>query len=145
AGLLAQVRYMAGDPDQASRYAREAVDNAPDVETRLEGRNVIGKLLLAREAWCDAEQHFAEDAYEAAAAGSRTAELRARLNRGIAILYLGRVDEARVLLEEVLSAGEKHAVPSAVAFTLSNLAAIAILQHRFEHALELSERAIEVR
>jgi len=41
--------------------------------------------------------------------------------------------------------GDRHAVPRAVAFALSNLAAIAIVQHEYERALSLSEQAIEVR
>jgi transcriptional regulator with GAF, ATPase, and Fis domain/Tfp pilus assembly protein PilF len=145
AGLLAHVRYTAGDPKQAERYANEAIELAEDIETRLEGRNVLGKLLLAREAWAEAEQHFATDAYEASLEGARESELRARLNRAIAILYLGRREKAREILEEVLYDGDAHGEPRAVAFALSNLAAIAILEHRYERALELSERAIEVR
>lgn len=145
AGLMAQVRFMAGDPRQAEKYADEAIENAEDVSTRLDGRNVLGKLLLAKEKWREAEQHFASDAYDAALAGFREEELRARLNRGIAVLYLGRREQAREMLEEVLNDGERHGVLRAVAFTLSNLATIAILEHRYKRALELSERAIEVR
>ena len=142
--LMAQVRYMAGDPKQAGRYANEAIDFATDVVTRLDGRNVIGKLLLAKEAWQEAEQHFAGDAYDAARASEHQAELRARLNRAIAVLYLGRREQAREMLEEVMADGERHGVHRAVAYTLANLATIAILQHQYERALSLSERAIEV-
>ncbi len=145
AGLMATVCQTGGDPEQAARYAREAVELSADAATRLEGRNVLGKLVLAREAWAEAEQHFAADAYEGALAGEREAELRARLNRAIAVLYLGRRDRARTMLEEVMVDGERYGVPRAVAFALSNLAAIAIVQHQYERALALSEQAIEVR
>ena len=145
AGLLSQARYMAGDRDLATKYAQQAIDHGVEVPTRLEGRNVLGKLLLAQEAWLEAEKHFAEDAYEAATAGLREAELRARLNRAIAVLYLGRRDEARAMLDDIRAEGERRGVPQAVAFALSNLAAIAILKHEYAQALELSERAIDVR
>ncbi|RLB59503.1 MAG: hypothetical protein DRI90_15320, partial [Deltaproteobacteria bacterium] len=145
AGLMATVCQAGGDPEQADRYAKEAIELAEDAATRLEGRNVVGKLVLAREAWAEAEQHFATDAYDAALASEREAELRARLNRAIAVLYLGRRDRARTMLEEVMVDGERYGVPRAVAFALSNLATIAIVQHQYEQALALSERAIEVR
>lgn len=143
--LMAQVRYMAGAPDQAQRHAEEAIEHGADVATRLEGRNVIGKLLLAREQWSEAEQHFAADAYEATRAGDDESELRARLNRAIAVLYLGRREQAREMLEEVMEDGERRGIHRAVAYTLSNLATIALLQHEYERALALLEKAIEVR
>ncbi len=142
--MMAQVRFMAGDPKQAERYALEAVEGASDTVTRLEGRNVLGKLLLSKEAWSDAEQHFACDAYDAARESLRSEELRARLNRAIAILYLGRREQAREMLEEVMMDGERYGIHRAVAYTLANLATIAILQHQYERALALSEQAIEV-
>jgi transcriptional regulator with GAF, ATPase, and Fis domain/tetratricopeptide (TPR) repeat protein len=145
AGVLAHVRYVAGDPQQAELYARQAIDLATTVTTRLAGRNVIGKLLLAREAWAEADEHFACDAYEAAIAGLREDELRARLNRSIAVMYLGRRERSREMLVEVLRDGERANVSRAVAFALSNLAAIATLEHDYEQALDLSERAIEIR
>ena len=142
--LMAQVRYTAGDVAQASRYANEAIKNATDAETRLDGRNVIGKLLLAKEAWAEAEQHFASDAYDSNRAGNRQYELRARLNRAISLLYLGRREQAREMLQQVAADAERYAVPRALGFALSNLATVAILEHQYEHALGLSERAIEM-
>jgi transcriptional regulator with GAF, ATPase, and Fis domain len=144
AGMLAQVRHAAGDPAQAEKYAREAVDKAGDPVTRLDGRNVLGKLLLAQERWLEAEEHFAADAYDAAVVGAREAELRARVNRGIAMLCLGRRDQARQMLEEALADGEREGVLRAVAYTLANLAAIAMMQNEYERALQITERAIEV-
>ncbi|MEQ9323289.1 MAG: sigma 54-interacting transcriptional regulator, partial [Polyangiaceae bacterium] len=143
--LMAQVRYMAGDPEQAQRHAEDAIAHGADVVTRLEGRNVVGKLLLAKERWSEAEQHFAADAYEATRAGDDESELRARLNRAIAVLYLGRREQAREMLEEIMEDGERRGIHRAVAYTLSNLATIALLQHEYERALALLEKAIEVR
>jgi DNA-binding NtrC family response regulator/tetratricopeptide (TPR) repeat protein len=145
AALMAQVRYMAGDPEQAQRHADDAIEHGEEIETRLDGRNVAGKLLLAKEDWAAAEQHFATDAYEATRAGNAEYELRARLNRAIAVLYLGRREQAREMLEEIMDDGERRGIHRAVAYTLSNLATIALLQHEYERALTLLEKAIEVR
>ena len=142
--LMAQVRLACGDPEQARRHALESVNDATDVATRLEARNVLGKLLFAVEEWDEAEAHFAADAYEAARAGLPEADLRARLNRAIAVLYTGSRERAREMLEEVMREGERLGIDRAVAYTLANLATLAILQHEYEHALALSERAIEV-
>ena len=57
---------MGGDREQARRYAEQAIANTTDDSTRLAGRNVLGKLLLAQEQWAEAEEHFASDAYDAA-------------------------------------------------------------------------------
>src|SRR5271168_4062384 len=89
---LADVRYRAGDFPEAQRLAEEALAHAGDAGTRLAARNVLGKLRLAAEAWSEADQHFAADACEAARAGDLAAELRARLNRAIALLQWGRRD-----------------------------------------------------
>ncbi len=145
AALMAQVRLVAGDAEQARAYAEKAMSQAVDARTRLDGRNVLGKLLLAGDAWDAAEVHFASDAYEAAIAGEHEAELRARLNRAVAVLSLGRKDQARRLLEQVLEAGQQRRLPRAMAFALSNLGTVAILQQRFADALVLSERAITIR
>jgi sigma-54 specific flagellar transcriptional regulator A len=100
--------------------------------------------LLARGAWIDAERHFATDACEAACQGDVTCELRARLNRAIALLSSGRRDEARAMLNEVLVEGERAGEPRAVSFALQNLATIAILKHEYTDALRLAEQAIDV-
>ncbi len=113
--------------------------------TRLQARNVLGKILLAERAWQAADAHFAADACDAALEGDFTAELRARLNRSIALLSAGRVDDARTMLGAVLAEGEAHGELRAVAYAVSNLAAIAILKRSYVEALRLSERAFEVR
>ncbi len=141
---MAEVRYTMGDLAAAAEHAAVGLLDATDAETRLAARNVQGKLLLARSAWAEAEQHFAVDACEAACANDLTAELRARLNRAIALLSSGRRDEARSMLGAVLEEGERQGEPRAVSFALQNLATIAILKHEYPDALSLAERAITV-
>ncbi len=142
---LAEVSHMEGDFEQARRHARGAIDGAGDAETRLHARNVIGKLLLAEAAWREAEAHFAADACEAALSGDLTAELRARLNRAIALLSSGQLDDARAMLGAVLEEGEARGELRAVAYALTNLATIATLKREYLAALRLSERAFEAR
>ena len=142
---MAEVRLLAGDLAGARRFADAGLADAKDLGTKLQARNVIGKLLLADAAYDAAEIHFACDACEASLLGDLMAELRARLNRAIALLSSGRLDEARGMLVEVLEEGEAHGEVRAVAFALSNLATIATLQRDYVEALRLSERVLEVR
>jgi DNA-binding NtrC family response regulator/tetratricopeptide (TPR) repeat protein len=142
---IAEVHYLAGDFEAAGRLGAEALASAGDVETRLLARNVLGKLHLASAAWVEAEQHFAADACDAACAADVVGELRARVNRAVALLSGGRRDEARELLLSVLDDGERHGEPRATVFALANLAAMATLRHDYAEALRLSERAIDAR
>ncbi len=139
---LAEASYLAGDHDDALALALEAEALG---DTALVARNTRGKLLLAAGAFADAEAHFIADAFDARRAGDRSAELRARVNRAIAVLSDGRTDEARGLLELVLDdarAGRDH---RAVAFALSNLAVLATNRREYELALSLSEAALAAR
>jgi transcriptional regulator with GAF, ATPase, and Fis domain/tetratricopeptide (TPR) repeat protein len=143
--VIAEVRYAGGELDTAEQIANEVVQAASDARVRLSARNLLGKLLLARGRWSEADQHFAVDACEAACSADLVSELRARLNRAIALLSSGAAEQARALLEQVLATGELRGEPRAVAFALTNLAVLAIERHEYAHALELSERAIALR
>jgi transcriptional regulator with GAF, ATPase, and Fis domain len=143
--LLAEVRFMAGDFEEARRRANEGLEGAPDLATRLLGRNVIGKLALSASAYAEAEAHFAADAYDAALGGDLTGELRARLNRAVALLSTGRHHEAREMLEAVLIEGERHGEVRASAFALTNLGALAMQRRDYAEALRRNEQAFELR
>jgi transcriptional regulator with GAF, ATPase, and Fis domain/tetratricopeptide (TPR) repeat protein len=145
AAELAEVAYLAGDLAGASREAARALSLEPTETTRLKARNVLGKLLLASSTWDEADVHFAEDAWAAAAAGLRTEERRARLNRGIALLSKGLVDEARAIFGAVLDEGERSGDARACAFALDNLAVVATLRHEYGNAMALSERTLRLR
>jgi len=146
---LAEVRYGTGDLEGAEWWAERAMglggasaaQRAASASARISARNVLGKVLLARGAWSEAEVHFASDAIESTCANDRVAELRAKTNRAIALLSNGRLDEARQMLMSVHDVGEARGELRAVTFALTNLATIATLQHRYADALGLSERA----
>jgi transcriptional regulator with GAF, ATPase, and Fis domain/tetratricopeptide (TPR) repeat protein len=142
---LAELAYLAGDPAVASREALRALSLGPAEAPRLKARNVLGKLLLASSSWDEADMHFAEDAWAASAAGLRTEELRARLNRGIALLSKGLMDEARSIFEAVLSEGEHAGDARACAFALDNLSVVATRRHEYAEALALTERTLKLR
>ncbi len=158
---LAEVRYSLGQLDEANRLCALSLgQDTPVVDAsgigavrhsgvvtpglRLAARNVVGKVLLARARFEDADRHFAADASDAACVGDTTSELRARLNRGIALMSQRRYGEARAMLEGVQRVGEARGETRAVCFALGNLAAIAILEHRYADALELLDRTIEL-
>ncbi len=142
---LAEALYASGDLDAAEAAARGVLESTVGAETRLGARNVLGKLLLARAAWDVADVHFAEDACDAALGGHVVCEMRARVNRAIAILSRGNHDEARPMLMSVLEDAERRGELRAVGFALSNLAVLAIERHDYEDALDLIERTIGVR
>lgn len=138
---LAETAYARGDHDAATHLAA-AIEQPPLL--RLAARNVLGKLLLARAQWDAADRHFAEDICDAITCGATTAELRARVNRAIALLSRGSREEAELLLDSVLAEGEVRGEPRAVAFALSNLAVLAIERHEHARALVLLERTTTV-
>jgi transcriptional regulator with GAF, ATPase, and Fis domain len=138
----AELGYLMGDVASARQYAEEGVSHAVDPSTRLKGRNTLGKLLLAESKWDAADLHFAEDSMLAAAQKDANGELRARLNRGIALLSKGLSDEARALFESVLAEGERRSEPRACAYALSNLGHLAAQRNDYGAALQAWERAI---
>jgi DNA-binding NtrC family response regulator/tetratricopeptide (TPR) repeat protein len=143
AAQMADVRYLAGDFAEARRFADEALADAGDPATRLAARNVLGKLHFVAAAWSEAERHFAADACEAARACDLTCELRARINRAIALLQWGRRDQARAMLLSVLEDGGRGGEANAVARAAHNLAVEAHLRHDYGEALRWYEEAIE--
>jgi transcriptional regulator with GAF, ATPase, and Fis domain/tetratricopeptide (TPR) repeat protein len=145
AAELAELEYLAGNLEGAGRRAEQALALDPAEATRLKARNTTGKLLLASCSWDEADAHFAGDAWAAAAAGLRTDELRARLNRGIALLSKGLVDEARAIFEAVLTEGERAGDARACAFALDNLSVVATRRHDYAEALALAERTLKLR
>jgi transcriptional regulator with GAF, ATPase, and Fis domain/tetratricopeptide (TPR) repeat protein len=145
AAELAEIAYLAGDLATAASEARRAIALDDEPATRLRARNTLGKLLLAASSWDEAEVHFAEDAWSAAAAGLHIEELRARLNRGIALLSKGQVDEARAIFEAVLAEGERRSDARACAFALDNLSVVAQLRHDYARALTLAEKTLKLR
>jgi DNA-binding NtrC family response regulator/tetratricopeptide (TPR) repeat protein len=142
---LAEVSYGVGDYEQAQRIAQQALDAASDPAVRLHASNTLGKLLLARSSWAEAEAHFAADEFKAARAGLQVAQLRARVNRAVALLSRSCSEQARTMLESVLAEAEKRRELRATAFALSNLAVLAIERHDHAEALQLCERAIDAR
>ncbi len=142
---LSEVHYLSGDMGAAKREAEAAMDASLEPDTILRARNTLGKLLLAEGRWDDSDRHFAEDAQTATANGDRTAELRARLNRGIALLSKGLTDEARAIFEAVLCDGETIGDGRACAFALDNLAVMATWRQEYALALSLSERTLKLR
>jgi transcriptional regulator with GAF, ATPase, and Fis domain len=145
AAELGEIAYLAGDLSTAAREAQRALSLDESPAVRLKARNTLGKLLLAGSEWDRADVHFAEDAWAAAAAGMHTEELRARLNRGIALLSKGQVDESRAIFEGVLSEGERRGDGRACAFALDNLSVVATLRHDYAQALTLAERTLKLR
>src|SRR5262249_32984398 len=69
--------------------------------------------------------------------GDSSAELRARLNRTVALISSGRLSDARALLERVLEDATAQGNARARSYALRNLAVIAYRQHEYGRALAL--------
>ena len=145
ASQLAELSYLAGDLKLAAEHATRTITLATTESTRLGGRNTIGKIHLVEARWDDADAHFAEDALTASAAGEATAELRARLNRGIALISKGLLDDARATLERVLADGARIGEDRARAYAFANLGVIAYRQHDYGAALASWDQAVRFR
>jgi DNA-binding NtrC family response regulator/tetratricopeptide (TPR) repeat protein len=139
-----EAAYLGGELDMAAELADRAHALGRAAATRLAARSTLGKVLLARGAWDLADAHFAEDTLTAAAAGEATAELRARLNRAIALMSKGMLVEARGLLERVLEDATRLREERARAFALSNLGLVAYRQHDYGSALQYWDLAIRL-
>ncbi len=142
---LAEVAYLSGDLEAATSESMLALSVSKLAATQLKARNTLGKILLAEAKWDEADRHFAEDAWTALSKGEATAELRARLNRGIALLSKGLGDEARAVFEAVLTEGERTNDARACAYALDNLAVVATWRHDYAEALSFSERTLKLR
>lgn len=140
---IGEVRYAMGEQEAAAALAEEVLGRTPPLPIRLAARNLQGKLLLARGQWSLADAHFAADECEAVGGAELTAELRARVNRAVALLSRGSSDAARVMLTQVLHDAESRGERRAIGFALSNLAVLAMERHDYGHALELLERTAE--
>jgi transcriptional regulator with GAF, ATPase, and Fis domain/tetratricopeptide (TPR) repeat protein len=145
ASELAELSYLGGNLKLATEHANRAITLATTASTRLSGRNTIGKINLVEARWDDADAHFAEDALTASAAGEATAELRARLNRGIALISKGLLDDARATLERVLDDGARLGEDRARAYAFANLGVIAYRQHDYGSALASWDQAVRFR
>ena len=145
ASELAELSYLGGNLKLATEHATRAITLATTASTRLSGRNTIGKINLVEARWDDADAHFAEDALTASAAGEATAELRARLNRGIALISKGLLDDARATLERVLDDGARLGEDRARAYAFANLGVIAYRQHDYGAALASWDQAVRFR
>ena len=142
---LAELSYLAGDLKAATEHANRTIALAQTVSTRLNGRNTVGKMSLVEARWDDADAHFAEDVLTASAAGDQIGELRARLNRGIALMSKGGLEDARVILTRVLDDGKRLGEDRACAYAFANLGVIASRQHDYASALVYWEQAIRFR
>jgi DNA-binding NtrC family response regulator/tetratricopeptide (TPR) repeat protein len=142
---LAEAMYLRGDFVRAREFVetvRGSLDR-PSLVLRVD--NTMGKILLAEAKYVEAEEHFVRDEVRATAAGDETAKWRARVNRGIALLYRGGLLESERLFREALAEGERTRSARLSAFALDNLAVVTMQMRHYPEALDLLERAVDVR
>ncbi|OJY29914.1 MAG: hypothetical protein BGO98_49830 [Myxococcales bacterium 68-20] len=141
---LAEVAVLSGDLDSASEYAKQASVLASSAATQLAARNTLGKMHLLCGRWEEADRHFAEDALFASSAGESAAELRAGLNRAIALMSNDSPDRARSILERVRNEAVRLREERAEAFACINLGVVAHRQRDYVAALVSWDRALRL-
>ncbi len=141
---LAEVAFLAGDLDAASDHAKQAGSLASTASTQLAARNTLGKMFLLRGRWEEADRHFAEDALFASSAGESAAELRAGLNRAIALLSNDAIEKARTILERVRDDAVRLREERAEAFACINLGVVAYRQRDYVTALGTWDRSLRL-
>lgn len=102
----------------------------------------LGELWAEHGAWGPAESQFASAATLALPAGDRIGWAQATAGLVTVRTQLGRADEARPLLREILERGRVWADPAVAAIGAAGLAAEALRSSRYEEALELGWSAL---
>jgi DNA-binding NtrC family response regulator/tetratricopeptide (TPR) repeat protein len=106
----------------------------------LRARNILGKSLLAEARWQEANAHYSAD--ELYACNAQLSKLRARLNRGIALLSLNQLEFAHEFFVGVLRDANRACAAEGALFAEKNLSVIAYREHRYGDCIVHLENAI---
>lgn len=119
--------------------AREAL-SAMDTKGMLLAHLELGNVYIGRGRYEEAVDHFTK-----CAAGFGPVDLtNVNINMGIAFAHLGRLDEARVHLENAVRLAEETGQPRSSAYALTSLAEIMLRAGGVDQAREHCFRALEV-
>jgi DNA-binding NtrC family response regulator len=118
---LGEIALLERDLATATEVAENVLRSSASEPARLASSNLLGKVMLAKADWPTALLHFSRDEEDACRAGLRVEGLRARINRAVALLSMGRLPEAQELLLAALVEAEQLGSSQAKAFTLGNL------------------------
>jgi DNA-binding NtrC family response regulator len=118
---LAELSLLERDLARATEVAESVLRSSASESARLASSNLLGKLMLAKADWAGALERFSRDEERARGLGLRLEGLRARINRAVALLSMGRLPEAQELLLGALVEADQLGSSQAKAFTLGNL------------------------
>jgi len=119
--------------------AREAL-SAMDTKGMLLAHLELGNVFIGRGRYEQAIDHFTK-----CAAGFGPVDLtNVNINMGIACAHLGRLDEARVHLENAVRLAEETGQPRSLAYALTSLAEVLLRVGDVDQAREGCFRALEV-
>jgi class 3 adenylate cyclase/tetratricopeptide (TPR) repeat protein len=126
AAVLAEVLYQLGRDEEAEQWTRrsERAASPEDVLSQAMWRSTLAKVL-ARRGDADHAMQLAAEAVELARRSDGLPPLGdCLLGRGEVLHVLGRLDEARVVLEEALAVYERKGIVPSIERTRTLLAAI---------------------
>lgn len=121
-----------------------AVAAGPQCVHYHRGRALQGKVLLSQGLHAQAEAQFAEDAVMALAAGHVEPALRARINRGVALIQRGDFPQALELLERASSEARSRGLLRWAAIADLNVGVLATRQRRYSSAIHWLKQAFEL-
>lgn len=120
----ASITWSMGEPERAEQLATDALalaTQAASTTEQIAAHNLLGVVKTARGELAAAEPHHLESIRLADAAGLSGLVQTAKLNRGVALLDGGRLDEARALFQEVLAYREVEGSTEGIGFARLNL------------------------
>ena len=143
--LVGRSYASSGRPQEGSAYLRGAF---AALEARIPAR-ITAALLSALAMTCFAGGRYAEQlaaARRAVAAAQRSGDRRAQAEaggwRGLALLSLTRLDEARAVLEGAVSLAEAAGDLGTLSGALNNLGAVYLRRGEFDRHVRCVERAL---
>jgi DNA-binding NtrC family response regulator len=148
--IRSELAFSEGKAAYAVELASILTKNAPTTEVTcgqpsratayLRARNVLGKSLLAEARWQDANAHYSAD--ELYPCNTHLSKLRARLNRGIALLSLNQLELAHEFFVGVLRDANRACAAEGALFAEKNLSVIAYREHRYGDCIVHLENAL---
>ncbi|MCB9632306.1 MAG: sigma 54-interacting transcriptional regulator [Sandaracinus sp.] len=144
-GALAELEYQRGGYDAAERWASAALDGATrcsEQALRIQARNTLGKVALARKEAESAAALFEANRAEAEAAGLGHLEAQALTNLGVSRLRQRRLPDAKSCFARSLKVATGINDSRERAIATENLAVLAHLRHDYAEALEHYHEAV---
>jgi len=144
---LASSLFDLGEHDDADRCLQESLELARELDDRpliVGALNTSGRFAMLEKRYSDAEKIFLQSESICAGFPDPGMVRLAQLQRSEALIRIGRYGEARVLLEEIESAGLESHIPSLHAFSLGLRGLLRMAEGEYGEALGFLEESLRI-